>query len=545
MMVALPQRRHLLLAAALCGCTPGDPRDGDPAGDSDQQDTGPVHREIPRPLRSEHVEPMERLPRPAPPLSCDQSYLEEVEGLPEPEYYDASKQILRQVVRVETEAFPSLCLSIYYPSDPSVRLYDEGSPVVAAAPPSLKDQTPGGSQLDVTMGLIEVEPLYPGWTRNGCTTSGNIDVGGEPSAAAVRDAVLFAAGVYRTSRGHSLGQLVGRPVCNDRVPLLGASSGAGVAHRALATWPEQLAAPLLGLALFEAPATGQFAVLDTGAIWKDGKQRVDSSGNGIPWDDGSNPSYEKGACASYETCELDYSTMRFDKDLALGDVYPNLQNADSLPGLFYLDGNGNGALDLGEDGGTDMDGDGGVDPEEDFVFLPLFDTTWADTSTQYFSSEVAWAAKELELFDESDWPAGIATPTESDLFWSTRTAMPYVETIAGAYPDDFRVTIGYSQLDHGPPHHTHPHIWVMNHAYLDLGTSTRLQGAWRLLQCVLDPAYAGDFSMDLEPDVHVPEDRLHEYALPEDVPTTRARAVPALALIWDHLGSFDRCWDDE
>ncbi len=518
----------LLATLLLCGC-PGPPPDSDPPADDTE---APVDHEPWGPGAIDSLGGGE--------TTCSDDYLDAPDDLPAPEPGDSPGQ-LAYTVRLVTDDFDPLCVVVRFPEDRDTRLYDAGAPVVVSALPGLKAQEAGAAQVDARAGFVEVQPLYPGWAAGNCTTSGDNDMGAYRSAAAVRDGVLFATGQLRTDRGHSIGQLVGMPLCDDQVVITGPSSGAGVAHSTLARFPDQLVGSVMGMALFEVPPTGQFVTLDGGAYWMDTDKSVDSDGNGYAWDDGQNPSYDDGDCASYNTCDLDYSNMLFVPEMTVADVFPFLIHTESLGGLFYLDNNGNGQLDTAEGGTTDTNGNGGVDDDEDYLLLPNYHSTWSDPSKQYFSTEVAQAAEDLGLFGEGEWPAEIAEPRPTAEYWSQRTSVPFMDDIAAHYPPPFRVALGYTEYDHGPPQVTHPNMWVLNSNYLDLGVSVRLIGDWEMLQCVLSKQQLGDWQVDLEPDVRVPEQRMHDYAIPESLDITSARGTAVMSLFWDTLGPFDNC----
>ena len=472
------------------------------------------------------------------PLSCDDDYLDAPADLSAPEAADGQ---LKRVVQVSSEDFDTLCLAIYYPSDPGHRLYREGAPVVVSAVPALKAQTVGQAQVVAGFGLVEVQPSYPGIDNSGCTTSGELDVGGAHSAAAVRDAIRFATGELTTVEGYTLGQLVGMPTCAGRAVLLGASNGGSVAHLALATWPGDLAPLVSGLALHECPLIPQFVLQDVGATWMDRDHEYDADGNGVPWDDGLNVTWEDSACRSRESCELDYSTLAYSASLSIDEVFSWRYPSPYPAGLFYLDTNGNGHLDYSSEYATDIDENGLIDPEEDYVFIPQWDITWPDNSIMYFTPQVVQAAREQGLINECDWPEGIGTVEDTLAFWGPRTPYDYVAPIAQAYPEPFRVVIDYTVIDHGIPQINHPHIWALNEQYRDEGANVRLNGEMDMFTCAMTTTELEDFSIDLQPGQSVPEDELSRYAIPESVGNNDARVSSVLSVLWDLHGPFDRC----
>ena len=473
------------------------------------------------------------------PLICDDDYLNAPDDLEEATQVDGSAKWLRRVVKVSDNDSSYVCLAIYFPGQKDRTLYSEGAPVAITAVPAMKGQEVAGSQLDYQHNMIEVQPIYPGWDLDGCTTSGDIDVGGVGAAASIRDAIRFATGELTTTDGYTLGQLVGMPVCAERVVVLGASNGAGVAHLALASWPGMLDGRVAGLALHEAPPTPQFTLQDVGAIWLDADFEVDADGNGVPWDDGANPSYEIGACRTYDTCELDYSRMNYAKRLRIDQIFPNRYNSNYPRGVIYFDANQDGHLNHLPAGTTDMNENGAVDPLEDFVFIPQWDASWLDSSRMYYSPEVLDHLD--QVFNEDDWPENIATVEAADEFWSIRSPLDFIDTITQAYRPPFRVVVEFTEIDHGIPQYSHPHVWVFNEMYLNAGARVRINGAMDMLECSVPVSALADWVIDLPPNTRVPESEMQQYAIPEDVSSTRARAASVLSVLWDVYGPFDRC----
>lgn len=437
-----------------------------------------------------------------------------------------------RVLTLPTAHFSTFSLVVFTPAD-GTRAWTDGAPVIAVAPPAFAVDasvavTPRPT-FDASYGIIEVQPVYPGWTVAGGTTSGSPDDGGLETAGALFEAIRFAIGESTDLRDHDIGQLLGIPICNARVGVLGLGAGGVAVMAALAANPD-LDAHLAGIATFETPALPQLLIGDAGLVWMDPDPESDADGNGFSWDDGRNIDWTAGSCDTIN-CVLDYNTISWDPDLRLSDLYPDLY-PDSADGVFYLDRAGSGALEFG-DNGLDIDGDGAVDSAEDFVLLPYV----AEDGTPYYSSQTLRKAAERM----ASWPDGVATWTEADVFFATRNAIEEGKVLVAGVDPSVPAVVGYSAVDGLIALPDRPHSVLVHDLFSEAGFPTRYNLRGAALDCLVDPAARGDWEGGPVRGTALAEGELDLYAIPEAVGDETAAAITGLAALWDGLGAFDHC----
>lgn len=434
-----------------------------------------------------------------------------------------------RVVRIPG-LFEELYAVVFFPADGRTA-YDNGAPVVVVAPPGLSvdsalEETPR-PYLDARFGVIEIQPVYPGWTVAGHTTKGGLDDGGTVTGSTVSQAMRFATGQVKLDGGYTLSQVTGVAVCDARVGLLGVGSGGFIAMSAIA--PDRANGDVLaGVALFEAPSVPQMVTGDLGAVWMDPDPEVDANGDGYPWSDAQNTDWTEGAC-DVAQCHLDYSSIAWDPDTRLSDVFPDRFSGGD-PGVLYLDRSGSGALELGLDA-TDVDGDGALGADEDFVLIPHE----GSDGLRYYTPDAAVAATAaLE-----DWPDGLATLEPVEDFWAPRSVMGEATIVVRDFPNDIPVVVGFTEVDEAVAVPARPQV-VLNHdLFAGAGFPTRYNLRADALTCLTDPAERGAWTGGPKRTVTLAEGELDAAAMPEAI--SAPEAVAALSALWDGLGAFDRC----
>ena len=435
-----------------------------------------------------------------------------------------------------------LHVAVYFHPDDTEPPYDAGFPVAVAVPPALQSGSQLREQISNLYRLIEVQVIYPGWTVEGVTSGSVGDQGGEESAFALKEALLFAAGERTTAEGHTLDQLIDAPICNQQVVALGASSGGSLVMQTLAGWPEELRDVLLGFANHENPSNPQFIVGDIGRPWMDPDENSDDDGNGNPWDEGRNLMYTSGSCGALE-CDLDYSRLRWDADTNHGAIWSLI--LPEQDGVFYLDNNQNGVLDFtpGADTPLDTNANRILDADEDYVLVPTWDQT-VGQGLHYYSPQVIKAADELGLFAQDGWPSFVSGPTDNLAFWTPRSMMTHVDAVAKLYPAPFRTIVDFTVNDHGVSQSAHPHVLSFYNAMHYAGATIRYNPTVAALDCMMPEAFYSGWTSEQDYNVPLPESQMHANGLPQDFPNSIVRGVAAMQVLWDGVGPFDNCSED-
>lgn len=482
-------------------------------------------------------------------LECFDDYLDAPADVPPGlEYWgkgdNTDVNIEYRIVELPSEHFEHLYVVVFNSKDQNNQAFAEGMPAMVSSVPSMNSMNQGLSRrIPSYYGFIELQPVYPGWTIDAYTTSGVPDDGGEQSAWALVETLRFAAGRKATVQGHTLGMLVGRPVCNGKTVLQGSSGGAMTASRALYLGRDELPEFVVGFGNHEPPSVGQFLTGDGGWIWMDPDTDVDADEDGFGWDDGRSHQYTYGMCPpDASTCLFPYENLAWTTDKALAEIMPTRYSASPYPdedGVLYSDNNLNGKLDFNMTGATsDVDGNGAIDPLEDFVYGPQHDEGVPWPGNKYFySPEILQAVVDRGLIDTAAWPQGMATLEESTEFWATRTHMINVPTIAEAYGPDFRVYIEFRESDHAVALPSRPHVMQLYKAYQSQGLTVRYNGEFDLLACVLG-ATPDFWTGELPVNAEIEEGQLFNYALPLAVEHDIARVLGGLWIFWDVFGEF-------
>ncbi|MDP6935172.1 MAG: hypothetical protein QGG40_19790, partial [Myxococcota bacterium] len=453
---------------------------------------------------------------------------------------------LFRVVELESPAFEELYALVMYTDETFTEtLYDEGPLVAVSGMPSFDVKatwdTAPSSYFTAELGLVEVQPVLPGWSVQGHGTTGPADAGGPGGALALAEAIRFAAGQTRTVDGLTVAQVAQRKVCNEKVLLLGTSGGGITALMTLSLHGEDVAPLLVGLSLFEVPTVPQFSTGALGTVWMDADVDGDADGNGYLWDDSRLTSYVPGSCDAL-ACEADYSTIDWDESSEIGDLYPEFFKTLEQPGMLYLDRDGVEGLTLSELGLTDGDFNGAVDEYEDFPIIAHQDTyTDAETPRMFYAPAVLEAAIEYGAMDPEAWPEQLATLEESENFWATRNAMVHLDDVAAKMEPDFRMNVVFTEVDHAQAQSSRPHLVQLHDGLAERGMTVRYNVDELTARCGLDNTALEDFAGGPAAGTIVVEGELAPYAFPDDFRRPFTRAVGAIGLYWDLLGPFDYC----
>lgn len=266
----------------------------------------------------------------------------------------------------------------------------------------------------------------------------------------------------------------------------------------------------------------------------------DEDGDGLTYDEGLNPLYRPGDCQG-DSCALDYSALRWDPDTDPNVFYDWRWVGNTRTGLFYLDLDGDHQLThvLGE---LDVDEDGVLDPDEDFVFLPHWDPGLPE-NPQIYSIELLEAAVELGVLDQDDWPVQLGTLEAARDFWRPRNMMTHIDAVAASAPPWFRVAIAYTAIDHGLALPDRPHITLFYDSFAATEIPIRYNFTEAMLECVVDRAmWHADWHGDELPyNYDLPLDELDDHAMGELIDNEVVKGLPALGLLWDMYGAFERC----
>lgn len=156
-------------------------------------------------------------------------------------------------------------------------------------------------------------------------------------------------------------------------------------------------------------------------------------------------------------------------------------------GVLFLDGNGNGTMDVvaGSPGCADLDGNGRLDAGEDYLLRPLA-TYETGAFLLHYSLEVTAQAEARGLFG-GDWPDDVADIAYADEYWSWRDATRFYGEI-GAVRPDLHAMLVFAASDHVQASDEHLHI---QQAYDGL----RAQGIW----CRLNPDRAYFYEVNPSP----------------------------------------------
>jgi hypothetical protein len=311
----------------------------------------------------------------------------------------------------------TLALRIFAPASLADARYPEGAPVIIFA---TGGETPGTlqTQLGRAQDCIRIVFLYPGGNdlTTGRRSSGAYDYRGANSIAAMRDVVLYAAGLLTDNAGQTIDSALPVPVIHNNIGIFGSSNGGNMVAAVAAQHGAQLNGYLRYVIHWESPVCSQIAVGDIAPPVLDcglgsAPQRLNAA----------NPWYDYTGNTATEL-NVDYSQVRHDPT--------------SITHPLVFDGSGDGHYTTTADAAhsgcqtPDLNGDGSLSTGED---RPLSSYTYSDGVKRVYSRQATQAFQSLGLF--STWPSTIATVSEAEAFWDMREAVRMIATAAANISD--------------------------------------------------------------------------------------------------------------
>lgn len=453
------------------------------------------------------------------------------EDLPEASVDPEREHAFRTVVLPDETLGTSGAL-VYFPDPSAAGLWSDGAPVVVTASPPENTPEP---YFKAELGVVEVQPLYPGDGDGQLATPGVYDGLGPNSAAAMAAAIRFAAGLVASQEGWTVGQVAERAVCNGEVFVLAVSQGGSPTLKALADNAEELGPYVGGIVSFESATMPQIMAGDVGKTFGDLDGDLDADSDGYAWDDARNVDY--GGCDS-STCVLDYATIAFSEDYTPAYFFPPFYKLQEL-GMLYLDRDGDGQLTTAA-GGTDVDGDGAVSADEDFPLISHQGAYEGDEIQRLYPTlEAIDAALAAGVLDEAAWPAALATREQVAAYWEPRTLTTHVPPHA-LFPDHARYVSVYSEVDHGVPLPDRPHVTGLYADFQAQGWSVGYNDVDAGVTCSGVEDLLGDWPGPPPADAILTQEELDTYAMPESI-DAHGKGSAVLQLAAEVFGPFDNC----
>jgi hypothetical protein len=395
----------------------------------------------------------------------------------------------------------TLAVRVYSPTEDKER-FPEGAPVLiwgagGTDPGSLHSELPAAGD-----DIILITFLFPGGTApRGFASDGFFDDRGGRSIQALRDVILFAAGLLTDSDGNAIDDLLPVPVLHDNIGLIGVSNGGNIVIAVAAEFGELFDGFLKYIVQWETPVSSQVLNRDIGRVWL---KPSPVQGDYV------NPRY---LAYGSEALAVDYS------DLAV--------NPQAESYRVFHDGNGDGVYTTVADPATglqipDLDLDGVLTLDEDF---PLDSTP--DQDRQVYSRPVTQALADQGLWGDS-WPLDVATVSEAAVFWDRREAVRLYTQALIKIPDLEGMVIA-GVRDHVQSAPDKPHIRQALEGWL-------ADGSW--VQLNPSPAYVVAVDPELGGRTDLPDNapnsqpmnwnNVEAHCIPEDIVKTTAQ----LAAVW-------------
>lgn len=385
----------------------------------------------------------------------------------------------------------TLALRIVSPASPADARYPEGASVVVYAVGGTGAGTLRTQQLSLADDVIRIFFLYPGGTDLGRSSDGTYDYRGPNSIAALRDVVLYAAGVLTDSLGRTIDDVVPVPILYNNVGLVGSSNGGNIVVAVAAQHNADLTDHLRYIVQWESPVSSQIATAELGPV------TLDCSGGNPEHLFTVNPRY-----VSYGPLEVsvDYSQLSYN-------------SSDTRHPLFW-DGNGDGHYTTVFDPGTgcrtpDLNHNGTLETNEDF---PLR----TDGSGHSYSRQATQAMADQNTFGGS-WPSGTLTSVQANDFWNLRGAARLYGTALTNIPDLEGIVLA-SVVDHYQPTSDKPHIRQAFDGWDGAGHWVRLNPA-RDYVLEVDPSLSSRADLPNNAPNTAPADWIDtsSYAYPDDL----------------------------
>ncbi len=325
-----------------------------------------------------------------------------------------------------------IALQVHVPKMPR---YHTGSPVVVYAPGGFgKDNFGTPHRTYFQFGITFITFLFPGGTdmATGRFSEGIYDDRGPNCIAALYDVLRYAHGDLTDMDGRKITELSAFPIDTSIIGMAAFSNGGNITVAVLDIWGDSLTF-VDYLVNWESPTSDQTILSELGG--RDCDSTRDGDGNGFFTDDRKNPYYTAFGDTS---CTVDYSRLVYDSTAPPGNS-------------IFLDGNGNGTLDLiSLPSGCrweDVNDNGIIDFGEDYA-LKFYR---AQDGKLYFSSEAIHALSSTAL------PPVVADTAETDSFWWWRASVYHFDNAAAKVPD-LKVILVFSQDDHVQVAVDKPHI---------------------------------------------------------------------------------------
>lgn len=430
---------------------------------------------------------------------------------------------------------------VIYPHEDQPSRYAEGIPVIVTLFGSITGQPDcseqGQPQPIFVAGTdaVVLQLLYSGQCCGDVCADGEDDMGAEDTQQALRDTFGFAAGLAHTTQGLSLSEVVGRDVLDDEVALLTSSASGHIALSSMAGDPSAYA-QLGAVAMFEVPIIPMQTSRGLGSVADDPDDEVDGDGNGVPWDDMRFVWYEPGQCDT-GVCDIDLERLAWDETRAMCDYGTGIFGPSlDAKGIFYIDANENGALDLHPYTKLpDVDDSGALSEDEDFVFQATTDQRTGE-DRYWHDPLIMETAEERGLLDPEDWPAHIPTVAEATEFWEAREGFDSITPIVEALPDVPWLIIA-NWREHGVAQATRPHIVLAHQLVQAAGGSVMLQPSHDSMTQIL-----GDDVPEYDRpgwDDPITEENVQDYLIPEGYGEREVRTAAAeevFTWIWEDAG---------
>ena len=341
----------------------------------------------------------------------------------------------------------TLAVRIYVPA-PGGERYAAGAPVLVWGDGGylaggVLDELPEAAD-----DFILVNFFYPGGGNPAMEHSDGVyDYRGPASIAALRDVVLYTAGLLNDDQGRTIDDVSPVTVLHDNIGLLGVSNGGNIVAAVAAEHGASLAGHLRYIVQWEPPVSSQIATRDLGRIlYEPGQPR---QGEFV------NPRY-----GAYHPLVLpvDYADLTYDP-------------AGTLYKVFH-DGNSDGVYTTVPEPLTgvptpDLDLNGTLELDEDF---PL--DAYTDGVKKVYSRPVTQALMDFTVFP-GPWPADVATPAQAQAFWDLREAVRLYPAAVANIPD-LEAMVLAGLRDHVQPAPNKSHIRQAFEGWLDEGVWTKL-----------------------------------------------------------------------
>ena len=309
----------------------------------------------------------------------------------------------------------TLAVRLFAPGNAASVRHPEGAPIVVFC---IGGESAGtlDPNLQRATDVVRVQFLFPGGQdeRSGRRSSGAFDFRGERSSAALRDVILYAAGMLPDSLGRRIDDVLPVRVQHRNIGLYGNSNGGNIIVAVAALYGAEISQYVRYFIQWESPVCSQVAVGDVAPV------RLLCSGGttqtlaaATPWYDAANNTLiELG---------VDYRRVRYD--------------ANNFNQPLFLDGNGDGRYTTVPDPARagcqtpDLNGDGQLATLEDY---PLKFYRAADNRLAY-SRQATQAFARHNVFG-TNWPSNILTVTEANAYWDLREATQLYERAFNAMP---------------------------------------------------------------------------------------------------------------